>query len=238
MKRIAITSVLFCLIATTSPSQLFFSAHRDRIILDFNADIWNNQPAGLEMKSLSRTNGFTLFRDIRLDRNFAIGVGLGLSGSQVYTNRLFEHSANSAPWSPVTAGTGFNFKGLAPGYELKGSGLYFGYFNLPVELRYRNLSTPHLFRLSGGVRFGYLSSAFTKVKIRNPNGIFGAESQKEYRYKELNVGNINKFQFGLTARVGYGRLGINAFLPLTSVFEGNAVTQMKYFSVGVSVFML
>ncbi len=238
MKPIVFSTVLFCIIASNSFSQIFFSAHRDRIILDFNADLWNNQPVGLEMKSLSRTFNITLFRDIRLDRNFAVGVGLGLARSNVYTNQLFEHSANTLPWSPAIAGTGFNFKGLAPGYELKSSKLFLGYFNLPVEIRYRNLNTPHLFRLSVGARFGYLSSASTRVKIENSNGIFGAGSQIEYRYKELNVGNINKFQFGLTARVGYGRFGINAYLPLTPVFKGNASTDMKFLSIGVSVFML
>lgn len=238
MKRIAITTVLFCLIATTSFSQLFFSAHRDRIIIDFNADLWRNQPTGLEMKSLSRTFNFTMFRDIRLDRNFAIGIGLGIATSNVYTNQIFEHSANSNPWSSPITGAAFNFKGLTNGYKLKQSNLSFGYFNLPVEVRYRNLNTPHLLRLSFGARVGYLSSASTMVKIENPNGIFGAGSQTEYRYKELSVGNINRFQLGLTARVGYGRFGINAFLPLTAVFKDNNSTDMSFLSVGISIFML
>jgi hypothetical protein len=238
MKRIAFASVLFLIIASTGFSQLFFSAHRDRIIMDFNADIWSNQPEGLEMKSLSRTFNITMFRDIRLNRNFAIGIGLGISGTNLYTNQIFEDSANSSPWSLPQEGSGYNFKEVANGYDLKQSKLFFGYFNLPVELRYRNLNTPHLFRISVGARGGLISSASTKVNLENQNGIFGNGSQAEYKYKEFGVKNINKFQFGLTARIGYGRFGINASLPLTAVFKDNDSTDMNFFSIGVSMFML
>jgi len=238
MKRIAITTVFSILLAVSSFSQLFFSAHRDRIILDFSADFWNNQPQGLEMESLNRTFNVTLFRDIRLNRNFAIGVGLGISGSNLYTNQIFEDSDNPSHWSGQVQSSGYNFKPVLNGFDLNLSKLFFGYFHLPVEVRYRNFHTPHLFRVSLGGRFGLLSSASTKVKLVNPNGIFGPGSQTQYSFQEIEVQNINKFQFGLTARVGYGRFGINAFLPLTPVFKDNEATDMRYFSVGISMFML
>jgi len=238
MKRIAFVFVMFLMLASTGFSQLFFSAHRDRIIMDFNADIWSNPPDGLEMKSLSRTFNITMFRDIRLSRNFAIGIGLGISGNNLYTNQIFEDSKNASPWSLPSESSGYNFKEVTNGYDLKQSKLFFGYFNLPVEIRYRNLRTPHLFRISVGAKAGLLSTASTKVSLENQNGIFGTGSQTEYKYKEFDVKNINKFQFGLTARVGYGRFGINAFLPLTAVFKDNYSTEMNFFSIGISMFML
>jgi hypothetical protein len=238
MKKVALLSMLFACLAFNSFSQLFFSAHRDRIIMDFNADLWSNQPTGVEMKSLSRTFNITMFRDIRLDRNFAIGIGLGFSGSNVYTNSIFEDSNNSSPWALSTQGSGYNFKQIASNFELKGNKLYLGYFNLPVEVRYRNLNTPHLFRVSLGAKVGYLSTASTKVAVENQGGVFGAGSQTDFKYKELGVKNINKVQFGLSARVGYGRFGVNAYLPLTPVFKENQSTDMNFFSIGISMFML
>lgn len=236
MKRLfVVLAVLTITASSTFAQEEFITGRSDRLIIDLFTDIWSNTPVDMEMNTINRGVNISMMQDFRLgSSSISVATGLGFASHNLYSDHFFEFV--TMYWSSTFPQPGtFDFYKIDDSYgEVKKNKISLNYLNIPLELRYRNNSLPHTFRITAGVRAGYLVNAHTKTHIVNDDGVFGAGFQKEWKYKEHKLGNIEKFQFGVTGRIGYGRVNLNAYLPLTNVFKGNSVTDMKPFSVGLT----
>ncbi|MBW6497114.1 MAG: outer membrane beta-barrel protein [Bacteroidales bacterium] len=207
----------------------------DRLMIDFFTDIWSNAPENMDMNTINRGINITMMQDFPLGNSpISFATGLGIASHNLYSDHFFDYAPMF--WSSTFPQPGtYDFTPIGDTYgEVKKNKLNLNYLNLPLELRYRNNSLPHTFRITAGVRAGYLVNAHTKTHIKNDNGGVGISTQEERKYKEHKLGNLEKFQFGLSGRIGYGRINLNAYLPLTKIFKDNSVTDMKPFSLGLT----
>ena len=238
MKRILI--VLFVLslsVNKVNADDIFMTGSSDRFMIDLFTDIWRNAPENMEMNTINRGVNITMMQEFRLGNSpISFATGLGIASHNLYSDHFYDY----APWYSTYPQTGtYNFFPIDDNYEfslgeVKKNKLNLNYLNIPLEFRYRNNSLPSTFRITAGVRAGYLVNAHTKTHIVNDSGVFGPNSQKEWKHKLHKLGNLEKFQFGVTARIGYGRINLNAYLPLTNIFKGNNVIDMKPFSLGLT----
>lgn len=209
-----------------------------RLMVDLFTDIWSNVPEGMDLNSINRGINISMMQDFRLGYSpFSVATGLGFASHNLYSDHFYEYITEwwSSAW-PVPGS--FDFRKIDDDFgDVKKNKLSLNYLNVPVEFRYRNTNLPKTFRIHAGLRLGYLVNAHTKTHVVNEDGIFGSLTQTEWKYKEHKLGNLEKFQVGITGKIGYGRLSLYGYLPLTDIFKDNypAELGMKPLSVGISL---
>ncbi len=236
MKRLFIAiSVFFAISLSLRAQEVFLDGRTDRLMIDLFSDIWSNVPSDMEVFTINRGVNISLLQDFRLGQSkFSIAAGLGLASHNLYSDHFYKRLAESS-FSMFSPQQAFQFYKISDVYgEVKNNKLNLTYLNLPLEFRYRNNNLSHTLRFYGGLRFGYLINGHTKTHLKNEEGVFGPGTQAEHKIKEKKLGNLEKFQFGITGRIGYGRVNLYAYLPLTYTFVGNNFTEMKPFSIGLT----
>lgn len=149
------------------------------------------------------------------DETLGLGIGLQLSFQNIHSN-LFS-------WELDSAGNASDF--LADNEKYKKNKLGNTYLEVPFELRFK--TRPGLdeqsFKISAGFKTGYLLSSYTKFK----------DEESKYRFV---VDNIEDFRYGLTGRIGYGRLCLYGFYGLNDVFKKDEGIPVQPYSIGVTYF--
>jgi hypothetical protein len=100
-------------------------------------------------------------------------------------------------------------------FRLKKSQLIANYIEVPLELRYSsNPDDPaRSFKASVGARIGYLYDGFSKVKFREDGEIKKVKDKQSY--------NLNRFRYGVSAKVGFGNFALFGYYNLTPLFKEN-----------------
>jgi hypothetical protein len=193
-----------------------FGQKEDRMVLNFTWDNWVNASSGIEVKDFrSRGFSFLLMNEKIFGKgNVAIGFGLGFSSQNV-------HSNVSPTYSPDGSHT--YLSPLIAGYDL--NKLSCNFVDAALELRLRtNLNEKEKrFKVSLGMKAGYLVQSHTKFE--DGNG----------KIKTYSIKNLNKFQFGPTARIAYGNWGLNGYYSLVNLFEDGKGPEMVPVSMGISL---
>lgn len=57
---------------------------------------------------------------------------------------------------------------------------------------------------------------------------------EDMKSKSYNLDHLNAFQYGLTARMGYSKLGVNGYYALSGIFEKDKGPDLVPFSIGIS----
>lgn len=97
--------------------------------------------------------------------------------------------------------------------NLRKSQLITNFVDVPIELRFTsNPSDPgRAFKLSIGGRIGYMYDAFSKLKYR--------EAGETKQLKDKQNWNLNRFRYGVSARLGIGNFSLFGYYNLTPLFE-------------------
>ena len=215
----------------------FVSGTSDRFMIDLFSDIWSNTPEAMDINTINRGISISMMQDFRLGYSpFSVAAGLGFTSHNLYSDHAYEFTSMSWLSSWPQPGT-YDFHPIDETWnDIKKNKLSLNYLNVPLEFRYRNNNLPKTFRIYAGLRLGYLINAHTKVHIVSKEENLDDSIQNEWKYKELKLGNLEKLQAGVTARIGYGRLNLFGYLPLTEIFKDNysAELGMKPVSVGIT----
>ena len=105
---------------------------------------------------------------------------------------------------------------------IRKSQLITNYIDVPVEIRYSaNPDDPaRSFKIAVGGRVGYLYDSFTKIKYKENGDLKKLKSKEDF--------NLNKFRYGLTARIGVGNFSVFGYYNLTPLFEeGKGVSDIS-----------
>jgi hypothetical protein len=177
---------------------------------NFNIGLWG-----------SRTINIYYQYEMRIMKSkfsFVPGIGLSLERFKLVENDLLSFAKVDGIYTnPV-----LNFDSLViyppavhkfPG--LKKSQIVTNYVEVPLELRYTlNPDDPaRSFKISIGGRVGYLYDEFNKLKYRQ-NG-----DTKQLKDKQ-NM-NLNRFRYGVFAKLGFGSFSLFGYYNLSSMFESN-----------------
>lgn len=189
---------------------------QDRFVLDINLDNWDKSPEGVKVKGFRSRGVNIMFLDERPfgKGNVAFAWGLGFSSQNFHTNADYfqDDDADTSGFSPL------NIE-----YDL--NKLSLNYIDVPFELRFRtnaNAKGKRL-KLSAGFKIGVLVNAHTKFN----NGA--------YKVKRYHLKNIPDWHYGLSARLGFGKIGVSCFYSLTKLFNDGEGMEITPYSIGLSI---
>lgn len=178
----------------------------------------------------SRTINIYYQYDMRILKSkfsFHPGIGLGLERYK-FRNNLVLTNSNASPVMDQ----------LPPGVTgVKKSQLITNYLDIPLELRFStNPDDPtRSFKISVGVRGGYLFESHTKIKY-DDNGTKAKRKEKE-------TYNLNPFRYGVYMKIGGGNFSVFGYYNLSPLFktgrgptyQNSTTTEMNSFTVGISL---
>lgn len=229
MKKFLFAALCFCCISgfaqnaeKTDKKSSYKNEAADRIVMGFTFDNWlydRNEIDSLSTKWNSWGFHAYYMYDIPLGKSkFSFAPGLGFSASWVKNNSRLDESIDSA---------GTFFRPVVSDY--KRNSLVTSYFDIPLELRYRgkpNAKNKN-FKIALGVIGGVQMANHTKIKVE-----VGDEKKiyKQYRY-----GDLSKFRFGPTFRIGYGSTNIFFYYSVLDFFKKDSGPDLHPFSVGFSI---
>jgi len=103
------------------------------------------------------------------------------------------------------------------------------YLTLPLMLEFNTSSNPaKSFHMAVGALLGY---KLGKAKLVQKYEIANVSIQNLFKQSF----NVNDFQYGLTARIGYGKVNVFANYNLSTAFKGNKTLAVQPFSLGFTL---
>lgn len=189
----------------------------DRIAVDLNYDTWLNTPKGIETGNFSIGVNAYWFKDMPLDSasHVALAIGLGISAHNVHHNGEFVKSV-------VNGNTVTHLNVLPESVTWKKNKFLVNYFDIPFELRFRNMhirskkqdGKTRSFRFYPGFKAGILMSNHTKW------------IDSKIKYKLYNLDNTLPYRYGLSCKIGFGKFVLAGFYSLTPLFEKGKRTRI------------
>jgi hypothetical protein len=223
MKRVLIIVMIVCA-GFQSFSQPVSESTRKKVsaVFDVFNDFYVDIPDSIDNKFFNIGINFDMLYDIQIaESDFSFAIGAGIGSHNFYTNAfVVEDSMNVSALYPI--------KSLYPGNDYKKNKISYTYFDIPLEFRLR---TDKEFRAALGFKAGFLIDSHSKY--RGDDYIFGTTDNIKVKFKDLP--NIEKFRYGVTARVGWKFVNLMAFYSLTDLFTKDKGPETYPISVGISL---
>lgn len=175
----------------------------DQIYISATYNLMGNKPNDVSQQGFSTGIHFGFIKDMPLnvDRNIAIGVGLGYSFNSFNQNLLI--SKDSSDNFVYTLLDGSSYAKNKFSNQL---------IELPIEFRWRT-STPteyKFWRIYTGFKLGY--AVINTSKYKGDLGML----------KQRNIEDFNKLQYGLTLAAGYNTWNLYLYYGLNPIFSKDA----------------
>lgn len=191
---------------------------RDNFIIDLTYDHLDNAPNGVNFK-FGYGHSFQFFYDHQFKAKVLSGaIGVGYSRARYFNNGYLTHKNidgdDFSTFNPIRSDSSY-----------KSNAYTTRYLDIPFEIRYRSKpnSKGHSWKASVGFRVGFRLGSYTTTKT------------SDGRYSDFIQPNLTRNRYGLTGRVGYGRVGLVGYYGLTRLFEPEKGHELIPFSVGISI---
>ena len=183
----------------------------DRLIVDIYNDVWIGAPDTIDFKGYNPGASLSVVKDFPFGASnfsFAIGLGIGTHNmrynAHIYTN-------------PVTFQNYFVNRVDTPTLHK----MVLSFVDVPLEIRFRT-KNDDVFRFAVGGKIGYNINNHIK------------HVDNQVKEKTFNVPYLNKFRYGVTARVGYKMYNLFVYYGLSTLFEKTRGPEMAPLSIGIS----
>ncbi len=171
----------------------------DQFYLGVTYNFIFQRPSELSQRSLSYGLQGGIIKDIPLnkDRTVGLGIGLGYGVNSYYSDLI----ATNTPDGPV-----YEIDGSREGFDR--SKVETHTVEMPLEFRWRNSTKDEyrFYRIYTGLKLAYAFSARSK---------FVSDMGKE----AFSNDDIRRLQYGLTLNVGYDSFNIHAYYMLNTLFN-------------------
>lgn len=130
---------------------------------------------------------------------------------------------------------GINIVDLPASWDVRKTFLSAEYLDVPIELRFQTAEGYRAFRFAIGFRVGLLLNSKTKIKYEDLE-------EEVIILKQQNNFLINRWRYGLIARIGLGKVNGFAAYNITPVFKENALEDAisgynpRSFAIGITFF--
>ncbi len=189
----------------------------DKIIISFTNDMWLNLPQGVELRTPSIGFKAHLFSDYAIkDGIVSFAWGLGVSSENVHSNAVFIQES----FEDGTTGDQILIP-FSDEYSYEKNKFVATYIELPVELRLITKGRGP-FKLAAGFKIGYM--------VSNHQKIIDTEGKRKF----YDFDHIEKFRYGVTTRVGVGKIQLTGFYSLVPLIDAKNGTDVIPISVGLS----
>ena len=203
---------------------------KEMLLVNLNFDAWLGTPAGIESKWFSsRGVDVAILYDQVIARSwFSAAVGVGFNSHNIHMEGFpIEYEIQSGGTYTKLDGSFFD------GKNINVNKLSTNFIDIPIEIRYR--SKPHKngkrIAASVGFKLGWLVQSHTKTKTDEDLFFQGVNFRS--KIKTYDIPNLNKFRYGVTARVGYANFYLNFFYSLTPLFREGRGTEAVPISIGI-----
>lgn len=194
----------------------------DILMFHYNYESLINFPKGIRYSPLSRGVNVQLMYDHFMGRskNLSVAIGLGFHSHNFFTK------ANLIAAPDSSGGTYSSFVANPTAGFVKRQKYTANYFDIPFEFRFKTLPNDrgHSWKFALGAKYGYRLNFYSKT-IDN----------KEDKYKSYVFPDVAKNRFGFSGRVGYGKVGLNAFYSITGLFNDNRGDLLQPLSIGLTI---
>ena len=204
------------------------------LLLDVGLNVWNRSPVNLSLNTFeSKTVNITYYYDLPLGNNgitFTPGIGVGLEKYSLKNNFTLTSFVDNSGVRSVQA---------EPLADIVDDFIKFGkskigmnYLDIPLEIRYYASKTQYNkgFRMAIGAKIGVLYSSFVKYKFEDRGG-----SRRMVKDRQ-NLG-LNRFRYGVQARIGFGGFGLFGFYELSNKWQNapQGGQNTKTLTIGISL---
>jgi hypothetical protein len=192
-----------------------FMFKEDRLILTLSSDNWSGLPDSFESKPIrSRGFSFLIMSDnMNKSGNIGFGFGLGFASQNVHTDAWIDTLDNKSALFKIPDSLD---------YKINKVSLNFITAALELRLRSNENKKGHRFKLNAGFLAGYLLQSHTKYD--DANG----------KFKTYGIDHLNKFQYGITGRIGYNKIAASYYYSLVNVFEDGKGPELTPYSIGIT----
>ncbi len=209
----------------TETATLYKDYREDQFYLGITYNLLNSKPTDLTQSGFSSGFHFGFIRDMPINeqRNLALGLGLGFSANSYSQNMLIQATDNGYLYSLIDDREINVAKNKFTAYLIE----------MPFELRWRT-STPesyNFWRIYAGFKLGYVLHNFSRFKSN-----VGDE-------KLSNISDFNNLQYGITLSAGYGTWNFHVYYGLNTIFDSNTSLEgqsidMKALKLGLMFYIL
>lgn len=202
----------------------------DHIMIQLSSDHWTSMPDSISSHQQGFSRGFNAYfmldKPFRTAPKFSIGIGLGISTSNIFFKKENIDLKSSSTLLPFTAADSSN--------HFKKYKLATGYLEVPLEFRFSSkpLETNKSFKIAIGAKIGTLVNAHTKGKnLENKNN----NSISTYTLKENSKRFITGTRFMATGRIGFGIFTIFGNYQLNNILKDGAGPAMHLYQIGLTI---
>lgn len=207
-------------------SELYKNYREDQFYASITYNLLNEKPSDVSQSGFSSGFHFGFIRDMPINerRNFAIGLGLGISANSYnQKNLLIEEHNNDVTFSIIDEDDYNVTKNKFSTYLVE----------VPLEIRWRTSTAEdyNFWRIYTGIKIGYLVYNSTKFQSELAN------------IKLSNIDSFNKLQYGLTMSVGYSTWNFHVYYGLNPIFDDTSKLNeesidMKSLKIGLMFYIL
>jgi len=200
----------FSQVDNTDNAELYKNYREDQFYASITYNLLNNKPKSVSQSGFSSGFHFGFIRDMPINekRNFAIGLGLGISTNSYNQKNLFIDEVNDEISLSIINEDDFNVsKNKFTTYLVE----------VPFEFRWRTSTATdyNFWRIYTGFKVGYLLYNSSKFK------------SEDFNRSLNNINGFNKIQYGLTLSAGYGTWNFQVYYGLNTIFENNVKLEDK-----------
>lgn len=198
----------------------------DQFYISLTYNLLAQKPDGLSQQGFSAGFHLGFIRDFPINerRNWAIGVGLGLSSNSYNQNMLIAEQPNGEYSYSIIDEDSISFsKNKLTTYLVE----------VPLELRWRTSTAKEykFWRIYTGVKVGYVFYNSSKF-----DGSLG-------KLQNANISDINGLRYGLTFSAGYSTWNVHIYYGLNSLFDKSAkidgqAIDLKSVKIGLMFYIL
>lgn len=201
-------------------------ARRTFIFLDFAENTWVHRPEDVNTRFVSGGFNANLMYEIFIVKNvFTFAPGISYSNVTVKNNADVVYVPDQ--------GNDRGYTQLMPipeGRDYRVSKISTSYFDIPLEFHIRikpEMRGRNLW-LAPGFRAGWMIGNFWKYDGDGAGGY-------NVKYKVYRIENLENFHYGVSVRAGYYKFGLYAYYSLTDLFEQDKGTELRPFSMGLTL---
>ncbi len=205
---------------------------KDIFIFDLFTDFWQDVPAVAKNRAINQGVDFYAMLNFPISTsNFSLTTGLGVSSHNFYSDALPSiRDLNGL----ITGKTEFyklnDFYKKNVDFSI--NKINATYIDIPIEIKFKTRAERNKrFKASVGFKIGYNISNHSKYRgedvIENTSDVI--------TLKKSDIKYFNNWNYGITARMGYGRYNLMAYYSLAKLFEKDKGPQIYPISVGISI---
>jgi hypothetical protein len=202
----------------------------DHLMIQLSNNIWTGLPDSIDSRTRSFNKGVNVYlmlnKPFRGNNKMALGIGIGVSNSNMFFKKTFVDINANVPILPFIAADSIN--------HFKKYKVATTYLEVPLELRFSSKpENPNKsVKAALGIKGGFLINAHTKgVTLQDKNDA----TLNSYTEKITSKSYFNSNRISATARVGYGIFSIFGSYSITNVFKDAVAADTKLLQFGLSI---